>query len=96
MAIIPLPEAGKTPTAQAVVSTERGKYRTIQRGQLLKEIARRIGGATNYACDLHNHRPKDIVNFEAYERNWLKEMQPLPTDFKHIRQANGSTDVTFD
>ncbi|MBW8298479.1 MAG: MBL fold metallo-hydrolase [Hydrogenophaga sp.] len=95
-AILPLPKAGKMPTARAVVSTERGKYRTIPRGQLLKEIALRIDGATNYAGDLHNYKPKDIADFEAYERDWLKELQPLRTDFERIRKNNGYIDVTFD
>jgi beta-lactamase superfamily II metal-dependent hydrolase len=95
-AILPLPKAGKRPTACAVVSTERGKYRTIPRGQLLKEIARRIDGVTNYANDLRDYKPKDAADFEAYERDWLKESQPPRTDFERIRKNKGYIDVTFD
>lgn len=95
-AILPLPKAGKKPAARAVVSTERGKYRTIPRGQLLKEIARRVAGATSYAKDLRDYKPKDVADFEAYEREWLKELQPPRTDFERIRKNNGYIDVTFD
>ncbi|MDW9984278.1 MBL fold metallo-hydrolase [Sinorhizobium meliloti] len=95
-AILPLPKAGKKPTARAVVSTERGKYRTIPRGQLLKEIARRVDGATNYADDLRDYEPKDVADFVAYERDWLKELQPPRTDFERIRKNSGYIDVTFD
>jgi beta-lactamase superfamily II metal-dependent hydrolase len=95
-AILPLPQAGSKPTARAVVSTERGKYRTIPRGQLMKEIARRVDGVTNYANDLRDYIPKDVADFEAYEREWLKELQPPRTDFERLRNNNGFIDVTFD
>ncbi|TBF23421.1 MBL fold metallo-hydrolase (plasmid) [Rhizobium leguminosarum] len=95
-AILPLPKAGNKPTARAVVSTERGKYRTIPRGQLLKEIARRVDGATSYADDLRNYQPKDVADFLAYEREWLTELQPPRTDFERIRNNNGFIDVMFD
>lgn len=95
-AILPLPKAGNVATARAVVSTERGKYRTIPRGQLLKEIARRVDGATSYADDLRDYQPKDVADFDAYERDWLKELQPPRTDFERIRKNNGYIDVTFD
>ncbi|MBY3158995.1 MBL fold metallo-hydrolase [Rhizobium laguerreae] len=95
-AILPLPMAGNKAAARAVVSTERGKYRTIPRGQLLKEIARRIDGTISYADDLRDYKPKDIADFEAYERDWLRELQPPRTDFERIRKNNGYIDVTFD
>ncbi|EJT01467.1 MBL fold metallo-hydrolase [Rhizobium sp. CCGE 510] len=95
-AILPLPKAGNAPTARAVVSTERSKYRTIPRGQLLKEIARRVAGATSYADDLGNYQPKDAADFDAYERDWLNNLQPPRTDFERIRRNNGFIDVTFD
>jgi hypothetical protein len=41
-AILPLPAGGRAPTARAVVSTERGKYRTIPRALLMTEIAGRV------------------------------------------------------
>jgi beta-lactamase superfamily II metal-dependent hydrolase len=94
-AILPLPKAGKKPKARAVVSTERGKYRTIPRGQLLKEIAKRTDGATSYADVLRDHKPKDLTDFNAYERDWLKEMQPPRTDFERIRKGKGHIDVIF-
>ena len=81
-AILPLPKPGKKPTARAVVSTERGKYRTIPRGQLMTEIARRVDGATSYTDDLRDYKPKDVADFEAYERDWLKELQPPAHRFR--------------
>jgi len=95
-AILPLPQAGKKPTARAVVSTERGKYRSIPRGQLLTEIARRVDDVTNYANDLRDYKPRDVADFEAYERDWLRELQPPRTDFERIRKNQGFIDVTFD
>ena len=94
-AILPLPKDGKKSKARAVASTERGKYRTIPRGQLLKEIARRVDGATTYADALRDYVPKDVADFEAYERDWLNELQPPRTDFERIRKNNGFIDVTF-
>ncbi|MGR9079533.1 MBL fold metallo-hydrolase (plasmid) [Rhizobium leguminosarum] len=95
-AILPRPKAGKKQTARAVASTERGKYPTIPRGQLLKEIASRVDGATSYAADLLDYKPKDMVDFEAFEREWLKDLQPPRTDFERIRKNVGFIDVTFD
>lgn len=95
-AILPAPGAGKKPKARAVVSTERGKYATIPRGQLLKEIARRVDGTSTYEADLADYKPKDVADFEHYERDWLKELQPPRTDFERIRtKGAGFVDVVF-
>ncbi|MER8803254.1 MBL fold metallo-hydrolase [Mesorhizobium sp. M0998] len=94
-AILPLPRAGEQATAKAVVSTERGKYRTIPRGLLMTEIARRVEGARIYASDLKGFKPKDPADFDAYEREWLGLAQPLRTDFERIRESKGFVDVIF-
>lgn len=95
-AILPVPKGGKPPRAQAVVSTERGKYRTIPRGLLMTEIARRVQGARVYQEDLKAHKPKDLADFDNYERKWLDKAQPPRTDFERIRKpTNRSIDVIF-
>lgn len=94
-AILPVPKRGSKPTARAVVSTERGKYRTIPRALLMTEIARRVQGARIYLGDLKGHKPKDRADFDTYERNWLGMAQPLRTDFERIRNRAGFIDVTF-
>ncbi|BCH26864.1 ComEC/Rec2 family competence protein [Mesorhizobium sp. L-8-3] len=93
--ILPLPQPGEQATAKAVVSTERGKYRTIPRGLLMTEIARRVEGARIYASDLKGFKPKDPADFDAYEREWLGLAQPLRTDFERIRESKGFVDVIF-
>ena len=94
-AILPLPKAGQAPRAQAVVSTERGKYRTIPRGLLMTEIARRVQGTRIYEPDLKGFKPKDPADFKDFEQEWLSKAQPLRTDFERIRKPNGCIDVIF-
>ncbi|MER8536844.1 MBL fold metallo-hydrolase [Mesorhizobium sp. M1005] len=93
--ILPVPAAGQQSKAIAVVSTERGKYRTIPRGLLMTEIARRVGDTRIYKPDLKNFKPKDPVDFDTYEREWLDKAQPLRTDFERIREGKGFIDVAF-
>ncbi|WP_027161684.1 MBL fold metallo-hydrolase [Mesorhizobium sp. WSM1293] len=94
-AILPVPAAGQQSKAMAVVSTERGKYRTIPRGLLMTEIARRVGDTRIYKPDLKDFKPKDPADFEAYEREWLDRAQPLRTDFERIREGKGFIDVVL-
>jgi len=93
-AILPLPKDGK-PTAQAVVSTERGKYPTIPRALLMTEIARRVQVTRVYADALKEFTPKDKAIFEDKERKWLDMAQPPRTDFERIREPRGYIDVEF-
>ena len=53
-AILPLPAAGKKPTAKCVVSTKRKQYDTIPDAQLLTEIAKRVSNTKNYLQEFIN------------------------------------------
>jgi beta-lactamase superfamily II metal-dependent hydrolase len=46
--ILPLPKAGKKPTAKCVVSTKRKQYDTIPDGELLTEIGKRVSNTHVY------------------------------------------------
>ena len=94
-AILPLPKGGRAPTARAVVSTERGKYRTIPRALLMTEIARRVRDSRVYAPDLAGFKAKNKADFDELERKWLNQAQPLRTDFERIRKPTGFIDVKF-
>jgi beta-lactamase superfamily II metal-dependent hydrolase len=94
-AILPLPKPGKTATAKAVVSTERGKYETIPRCKMLVEIARRIDAPRNYKTALTKFKPKDAADFAKFEEEWFGEAQPTRTDFERLAGATGYVDVTF-
>jgi beta-lactamase superfamily II metal-dependent hydrolase len=94
-AILPVPKPGQSPTARAVVSTERGKYRTIPRGLLMTEIARRVQGTRIYQPDLTAFKPKDQADFDAFEREWLDKAQPLRTDFERFTGRKAFIEVTF-
>lgn len=94
-AILPLPERGENATAKAVVSTERGKYETIPRCQMLVEIARRTGGPRAYNTILTDFKPRDATEFANFEESWFSEAQPMRTDFERLAGAPGYVDVTF-
>ncbi len=47
-AILPLPAAGKKPTAQCIVSTKRKQYDTIPDAELLTEVAKRVSNTRTY------------------------------------------------
>jgi hypothetical protein len=78
-AVLPLPAAGKHPTAKAVVSTMRKDYPTIPRSALLAEIGKRVKNVRNYQQALGTGA-SGLPNFTAYEKQWLKLAQPMRTD----------------
>jgi beta-lactamase superfamily II metal-dependent hydrolase len=94
-AILPLPSDGKAPTAQAVVSTERGKYKPIPRCALLSELGRRLQGTRNYK-DLFAGKGLDILGqsrFRELEEPWFGNQQPLRTDFERALEGTGYVDI---
>ncbi|CAM5763875.1 hypothetical protein LMIY3S_00958 [Labrys miyagiensis] len=94
-AILPLPADGAPPAAQAVVSTERGKYKPIPRCALLVEIGRRVRGTRNYK-DLFASDGTDILaqsRFRSLEEPWFGTPQPLRTDFERALKGPGYVDI---
>lgn len=55
--ILPLPEAGKKPTAKCVVSTKRKQYDTIPDAELLVEIGKRVSNTHNYLKEFKKADP---------------------------------------
>jgi len=53
-AILPLPEPGKKPTAQAIVSTKRKQYVTIPDAELLSELGKRVANTRQYLSEFKN------------------------------------------
>lgn len=79
-AILPLPKAGKKPTAKCVVSTKRKQYDTIPDAQLLTEIAKRVSNTKNYLKEFkkanNNFDPEtEIFNYSVMKK-YSKEPSP--------------------
>lgn len=94
-AILPLPPAGQEPMAQALVSTERGKYKTIPRCALLVELGKRVRGTRNYQ-DAFEAKGIDIIaqsRFKDLEKSWIDTPQPLRTDFERLLGGPGFIDI---
>lgn len=78
-AILPLPGAGKTPTAQCVVSTKRKQYETIPDAELLVEIGKRVCNTRAYLkafqeADVNFDPDGDIFNYSV-----MKSYRTEPT-----------------
>ncbi|RWP51074.1 ComEC/Rec2 family competence protein [Mesorhizobium sp.] len=94
-AILPLPDDGQQPSAMAVVSTERGKYRTIPRAALLTELGRRVASTRRYKDGFaaHGLDVTSVPKFDEFERSWIDAPQPLRTDFERLLDAKGYVDI---
>jgi len=97
-AILPLPKGNKRPTARAIVSTERGKYKTIPRSELMVEIGRRVDGPRNYSKALTKKKIDlaGLSKFDAFEKEWIEALQPLRTDFERLLDPAGFVEVEFE
>ena len=91
-AVLPLPAAGTKPKAQAVVSTKRGKYDTIPRSALLKELGRRVKNVRNYQ-KLLGDRASALPKFIEFEKQWLDAPQPMRTDCENALSNAAFVDV---
>lgn len=103
-AILPLPAAGKKPTAQAIVSTERSFYQTIPDCALLVELARRVRNTRKYAPALAKKgiEPRTVWSsdtavakryFDTYEKAFLAKAQPRRTDLEFALSGAPFLDV---
>jgi len=79
-AILPLPKAGKKPTAKCVVSTKRKQYETIPDAQLLTEIAKRVRNTKNYLQvfteDDDNFDPETAIFNYSFIKEYSQEPSP--------------------
>jgi beta-lactamase superfamily II metal-dependent hydrolase len=80
-AILPLPKAGKKPTAKCVVSTKRKQYETIPDAQLLTEIAKRVSNTKNYLEAFkkadNNFDPETAIFNYSFMKEYSKEPSPI-------------------
>lgn len=97
-AILPRPSDGFTPTAVALVSTERGKYKTIPRGELLAELGRRVGNAQAYPARFRKARVEisEMPKYAEFEELPFRSPQPQRTDCERRLNRNGYVEVQFE
>lgn len=105
--LLPVPKAGKRPTAQAIVSTEREFYAPIPECALLVDLARRVSNVRNYGKRLKDKgkdpkniwtSPKATKNkfYEKYEKDFLNQPQPLRTDLEFELDQKNFIDVEIE
>jgi beta-lactamase superfamily II metal-dependent hydrolase len=102
--ILPVPQIGTKPTAQAIVSTEREFYNPIPECKLLVDLARRVSNTRVYGERLKKKKidPRSIWAttkakknkfFETYEQAFLNQAQPLRTDLEFVTEERDFIDV---
>jgi beta-lactamase superfamily II metal-dependent hydrolase len=102
--LLPVPEPGEEPTAQAIVSTEREFYNPIPECAVLVDLARRVSNTRNYGAEFkkQNKDPQGIwisakakknKFFETYEKEFLDQPQPLRTDLEFELSGEECIDV---
>lgn len=102
--LLPVPKAGKKPTAQAIVSTEREFYPPIPECAVLADLARRVSNTRSYGAELKkkNKDPEGIwispkakkhKFFPTYEKEFLDKPQPLRTDLEFELSGKGFVEV---
>ena len=102
--ILPVPKPGTTPTAQAIVSTEREFYDPIPECKLLADLARRVSNTRVYGDVLakKNIDPRTIWSstkakknrfFDKYEKDFLSQPQPQRTDLEFVTERSDFIEV---
>ena len=78
-AILPLPKAGKKPTAKCVVSTKRKQYDTIPDAELLTEIAKRVSNTKNYFKEFKKANGNFDPDMEIFNYSLMKTYSKEPS-----------------
>jgi beta-lactamase superfamily II metal-dependent hydrolase len=78
-AILPLPKAGRKPTAQCIVSTKRKQYDTIPDGELLVELGRRVRNTRNYLQAFRAGNPRFDPTAAIYNYSVMKTYSKAPS-----------------
>jgi hypothetical protein len=91
-AILPIRSKSK---AKAAVSTERGRFKTIPRSDLLAEIGRRVASTKTYATKFKQAgiAQSNVPKFAEFEKKSFGEPQPLRTDLERMLGSDGFVDV---
>lgn len=97
-AILPRPPGSARAQASAVVSTQRGKYKTIPRGELMVEIGRRVGSVRNYAALFGRAglNVTDLPKYAEFEQRWIDRPQPIRTDLERFLAPRGFVDIELE
>jgi len=77
--LLPLPKAGKKPTARCVVSTKRKQYETIPDARLLTEIAKRVSNTKNYLQVFKNADSDFDPETGIFNYSFLKDYSQEPS-----------------
>ncbi|KQW82042.1 hypothetical protein ASD03_23270 [Ensifer sp. Root127] len=82
-------------TAQAAVSTQRRKYKTIPRSPLLAELGARTSNAKSYGPVFKKVGidPKTLNKFKEYEEASFARAQPPRTDFENFTTGAPYIDI---
>jgi hypothetical protein len=105
--LLPVPKAGRKPTARAVVSTEREYYNPIPESELLVDLARRVANTRDYGRAFRDRNipveklwdtPKARREkfYEKYEKPFLDQPQPLRTDLEFALHGTPYIDVELE
>jgi beta-lactamase superfamily II metal-dependent hydrolase len=78
-AILPLPENGKEPTAQCLVSTKRKQYDTIPDAELLTELGKRVKNTKKYLEVFQNADPNFDPDHEIFNYSVMKKYSKPPS-----------------
>jgi L-ascorbate metabolism protein UlaG (beta-lactamase superfamily) len=84
-AILPIPPAGSSAEAQAIVSTVRKNYKSIPDSDLLVEIGKRVKNTRRYKRVLEAKGldlATELPFFSEREERLIDEPQPIRTDFE--------------
>jgi hypothetical protein len=73
-------------TTQAIVSTERRRYKSIPHAELLVELGTRVCNVRTYQEEFEQAGidPRKLPYYDGYEKLWLNKPQPLRTDFEFL------------
>ncbi len=97
-AILPLPASGKTPKAQAVVSTKRSNYEVIPDTNLLAELGKRTKKQRVYKTAFGKIPGYDFNSIPFYAEKELANLnkkQPYRTDFEKMLDKGDFVDITI-
>ncbi|WP_454659091.1 MBL fold metallo-hydrolase [Bosea beijingensis] len=97
-AILPKPVGSAKPVAKAVASTQRGRYETIPRGELLAELGQRVANAQKYSerFAAAGLTATALPKYTKFEEGWIDVRQPQRTDCERMLTGVGFIDVEFE
>ena len=93
--ILPPKKGQKKPTSKAIVSTERGRYKTVPGVNLMKALGERIDNSFVYQNKLSQEQQNSLRRYEI-EKQTLGEPQPCRTDFEYLLTGDNFVKIKID